>query len=1188
MSTSNEPNNPESVQNEISNQNENIRQNPRETVQLSKSTLALLNPHEEEQSPSDDEDEEEDESSHWHDNFFANVFKSLGDNQPTQPRSTNVDHQKRQKRPYIHRLQSQADRKSLDCGLSEHQLAAPYIEEEQPEKPEDFKRSSTTPLLTPEEQLESSEAEGSSVRPHENSLRDRAKKALALHHIQNLFTPSNKEHLENAGNLASELLPISISVPFLWARLDYKGRRAPPIIFEALKLAITDSYADHNMYNLQTIFRIELEYGDVKWVIKRSGYEFFQLDFNLKKRQEIAGIPSFSTGMSAWVGTLFHRSEERHARQATLSLERRKTLQEYLIRLIGVLRKHVSYDLNEFLELSAISITRDMGWKGKECYLENKVEKFRKPRFFWRMRNSNEKWEKEWVIVRDSYIAFCSHISSSSPADVFLMDKYFKCDRTEIHGIHKVLLHDRIDLSNSSRKIELRGDKRTLESLMESINKVKISSPWVRQHRFDSYAPIREAAKIKWYVDGKDYFFAVSQAILAAKSEIYIEDWWLSPELYLRRPPSENEDFRLDNLLKKKAEEGVMIYIVVYKEVRYALTLDSRHTKLSLEKLHRNIRVQRHPDHGPEGTMFWAHHEKMVVVDSQVAFIGGLDLCFGRYDTHTHEMIDWFPEETKRARSIWLGLDYSNPRVKDFANVADYLHEIIDKKRTPRMPWHDVSIGMIGTPARDVARHFVQRWNFIKDEKAYNKEKFPFLTPKGEYVSTRDESLFRGTCDVQLLRSSAEWSSGIKQENSIYNAYVHLIRTSKHFIYIENQFFITSTEHENNYVIKNRIGEAIVERVKRAHKNNEKFRIIVIMPLLPAFEADLSSKDAGTIRMVMHWQYVSICRGGKSVLEKIAEEKINPEDYISFFALRGYDRIHANDDKGKKTDGSSTDHTKQDSFSDEQSRPISDGRIGGEPVIPSGIKQMDPKQNFVTEEVYIHSKLMIVDDRFVICGSANINDRSQVGNRDSEIAIVIEDKKHVKSRMNGLEYQASKFAYTLRSSLFKEHLGICEPQDHSSVTKSSLPPVSREILFDLLHERDRSISSILDDDMNYKQPKIKHPTKEDLIVMDPLSDEFYDHWKTTAKNNSETYRSVFRCIPDKNVTSWDEYKHFVPDQTKVPIGHVANSETPIDETVKKLNNIRGHLVEFPYEFLNKENLLGSVISNAVTPAEIFT
>ena len=60
---------------------------------------------------------------------------------------------------------------------------------------------------------------------------------------------------------------------------------------------------------------------------------------------------------------------------------------------------------------------------------------------------------------------------------------------------------------------------------------VKKASPWVKQHRFDSYAPIRENAKVKWYVDGKDYFVSVSQAIMAARSEIYIEDWWLSPEL---------------------------------------------------------------------------------------------------------------------------------------------------------------------------------------------------------------------------------------------------------------------------------------------------------------------------------------------------------------------------------------------------------------------------------------------------------------------------------------------------------------------------------------------------------------------------------------------------------------------------------------------------------------------------------
>lgn len=44
----------------------------------------------------------------------------------------------------------------------------------------------------------------------------------------------------------------------------------------------------------------------------------------------------------------------------------------------------------------------------------------------------------------------------------------------------------------------------------------------------------------------------------------------------------------------------------------------------------------------------------------------------------------------------------------------------------------------------------------------------------------------------------------------------------------------------------------------------------------------------------------------------------------------------------------------------------------------------------VSELIYIHSKLMIVDDRYVIAGSANINDRSLNGNRDSEVCLIIE------------------------------------------------------------------------------------------------------------------------------------------------------------------------------------------------------
>lgn len=48
---------------------------------------------------------------------------------------------------------------------------------------------------------------------------------------------------------------------------------------------------------------------------------------------------------------------------------------------------------------------------------------------------------------------------------------------------------------------------------------------------------------------------------------------------------------------------------------------------------------------------------------------------------------------------------------------------------------------------------------------------------------------------------------------------------------------------------------------------------------------------------------------------------------------------------------------------------------------------------------------MIVDDRTVIVGSANINDRSMRGTRDSELCIVVRDKEELDSTMAGLPYK---------------------------------------------------------------------------------------------------------------------------------------------------------------------------------------
>jgi hypothetical protein len=54
---------------------------------------------------------------------------------------------------------------------------------------------------------------------------------------------------------------------------------------------------------------------------------------------------------------------------------------------------------------------------------------------------------------------------------------------------------------------------------------------WERKNRYASFAPEREDCHVKWYVDAKDYFYAVSEALMSAKEEIFIEDLWLTPEL---------------------------------------------------------------------------------------------------------------------------------------------------------------------------------------------------------------------------------------------------------------------------------------------------------------------------------------------------------------------------------------------------------------------------------------------------------------------------------------------------------------------------------------------------------------------------------------------------------------------------------------------------------------------------------
>lgn len=63
--------------------------------------------------------------------------------------------------------------------------------------------------------------------------------------------------------------------------------------------------------------------------------------------------------------------------------------------------------------------------------------------------------------------------------------------------------HDHITMENNFRRFTIRGSKRQVGEWMESIKKVQQESPWVKNHRFGSFAPIRHHAKVKWFIDGE-------------------------------------------------------------------------------------------------------------------------------------------------------------------------------------------------------------------------------------------------------------------------------------------------------------------------------------------------------------------------------------------------------------------------------------------------------------------------------------------------------------------------------------------------------------------------------------------------------------------------------------------------------------------------------------------------------------
>ena len=378
-------------------------------------------------------------------------------------------------------------------------------------------------------------------------------------------------------------------------------------------------------------------------------------------------------------------------------------------------------------------------------------------------------YNKRWIVVKDDSIYYSIDSNSEQGRDT-----YFFEDDTIINRMSK----KKLSVKTSGKELILKFNTYFEREYwyMEICKRAEKLKSLIEHNIYGSFTNEKKRNQAHWFSDGKDYFLDLKENLLNAKETIFITDWWMSPEVFLERPvkveqyeamafhqqlKKENPPFtRLMDVLGYVASKGVKIYILVYSECSLALTLQSKHTQDALEKVHENIKVTRHPDAFLTKDIFWSHHEKLVIIDQKVAYVGGLDLCWGRWDTHEHVLVD----ENKDRCYNFPGIDYSNARIADFNKVEDYLFDSVPRKEKLRMPWHDVHTRLIGPVVSDIARHFVQRWNFsrardqaitdIKQNDSTKKQHRGGVRMKDTYNEFHDEN--SGDFEVKIISKNKE------------------------------------------------------------------------------------------------------------------------------------------------------------------------------------------------------------------------------------------------------------------------------------------------------------------------------------------------------------------------------------------------------------------------------------------------
>ncbi|KAI5421511.1 Phospholipase D beta 1, variant 3 [Lathyrus oleraceus] len=339
----------------------------------------------------------------------------------------------------------------------------------------------------------------------------------------------------------------------------------------------------------------------------------------------------------------------------------------------------------------------------------------------------------------------------------------------------------------------------------------------------------------------------------------------------------------------------------------------------------------------------------------------------------------------------------------------------------PREPWHDLHCKIDGPAAYDILTNFEECWlravkltgkKRLYDDALLKIERVSNIIHVSDTPSVGDDNpetwhtqIFRSIDSTSVMGFPKEPKDALEKnlvcgknvliDMSIHTAYVKAIRAAQHYIYIESQYFIGSSYNWSQYEdlgANNLIPMEIALKIAEKIKANERFAVYIIIPMWP--EGDPTG--AATQR-ILFWQHKTMEMMYKTIYNTLVEVGLeavfSPQDYLNFFCLGNREAVDMHEN-----------------------------------IIGSGIPPPPntPQENSRFNRrfmINVHSKAMIVDDEYVILGSANINQRSMEGTRDTEIAMGAYQPQYTWAKKQS--YPRGQ-VHGYRMSLWGEHTGTIE------------------------------------------------------------------------------------------------------------------------------------------------------------------